>query len=50
MAFIIPFGATIVRITGQFHAFGGAGNSIWVIFKNAFNFENWKNNHATQLV
>ena len=47
--FSIPSNATNVQINGTFHAFGGGGNDIWVILTDPVQFENWKNNHETQL-
>lgn len=45
----IPANAKKAAISGQFHAFGGQGNDIWLVVTDAFDFENWKNNHETRL-
>jgi hypothetical protein len=47
--FTVPEGATSTQISGEFHAFGGAGNDIQIVLTDAFDFENWKNGHPTRL-
>jgi hypothetical protein len=49
LKFTIPPNGTNGQVTGTFQAFGGGGNDIQVIVTDAFQFENWKNHHQTQL-
>ena len=37
-------------IHGDFHAFGGQGNDIWVTLSTPSDFENWKNGHEALLL
>lgn len=45
----VPDSATEAAVVGEFHTFGGAGNDIQVVLTTPFEFENWKNGHATRL-
>ena len=48
--FTVPPNAANAKVTGEFHAFGGAGNDIQVVITDPFDFENWKNGHPTNVV
>jgi hypothetical protein len=48
--FTVPGRTKDVTIAGTFHAFGGSGNDIQLVITDPFNFENWKNGHATSVL
>jgi len=48
--FAIRAGATNAQVNGEFQAFGGSGNDIQVVLTDVYDFENWKNNHPTNVL
>lgn len=47
--FSVPADAIRAKVTGSFHAFGGAGNDIQVVIATPSEFENWINGHQAQV-
>jgi hypothetical protein len=47
--FTVPEVAQGTKVTGQFHAFGGAGNDIEAGIMTPFEFENWSNGHQARV-
>jgi len=48
--FTVPPNGTNGQVAGTFQVFGGAGNDVQAIITDAFEFENWKNNHQTRVL